>query len=291
MDSSLGPEDIVCVEETCRWGLGNIFDPRRYELMAGMQSFSGPGNFQSAAPQQATGGSQGFQEGFQWSTPMPWFFCNAFTGQFGLRATQNQLEGGPLSDATRRQLFLTAGMFRRVDYGLQGGWGVDYLDDDWYYRATLVQMRGEFSFRMNPQQELGFRGTFGTQRSTSVEETFNAAPIATTWMALDTYRFFYRHTFGECQQGTWEGHVGFSENKDLIIGLFAESPLRGRLGCQVSTTYLLPPSNLTDAYRHEAVSVGLAFVWTPGRCFGTGNRYERPLLPVADNGSFLMHRM
>jgi hypothetical protein len=284
--------DEACSSDPCcQWGLGNILDLRRYELFAGVQQFSGPANFQAAAPQAAAGGSHGFQQGFNWSTPMPWIFCGAMTGQFGLRATQNHLEGSSLSDQTRRQLFLSGGMFRHVDFGMQGGCVVDYLDDDWYFRATLVQVRGEFSYRFSPCQELGFRYAVGTQRSTSEEVVRGAAPNNVTWMALDTYRFFYRQRFGACGNGHCEGYVGFSENRDVVLGFSMESPVRGRLGWQLSGNYLLPESAQPNAYRHEAYSLGLALVFTPGRIFGTGNRYERPLLPVADNGSFLAHRM
>lgn len=277
--------------DCCVWGLGNLLDPRRFEIFAGVQDFSGPGNYQFAAPNAAAGGSHGFQEGFQWSTPMPWIFFGTFTGQAGLRATQTHLEGSPLSDNSRRQLFLTTGMFRRVDYGLQGGAVVDYMDDDWFYRATLVQARGETSFRFGCSQEVGFRFAVGTQKSTSQELAIGTAPISTTWAALDTYRFFYRQRFGECEEGAWEANLGVTEKNDFVMGFFAEAPLRGRLGWQVSGNYLIPDSSQRDGFRHESWNLGLAFVLTPGRCFGRGNKYERPLLPVADNGSFLAHRL
>jgi hypothetical protein len=41
----------------------------------------------------------------------------------------------------------------------------------------------------------------------------------------------------------------------------------------------------------ESWNVGINLVWYPGRLWGKGDRYYRPLFRVADNGSFMMDRV
>ena len=135
-------------ESCCSCGFESLFDPCRYEFFFGSQSFSGPLNYQGASPRFALGGSHGLSEGLNWAGPMPWIFCGLFTGQVGLRATQNNFYGSPIFDDRRDQLFVTAGLFRRVDYGLQGGLVFDALREDWYIKTDLSQLRGELSFAL-----------------------------------------------------------------------------------------------------------------------------------------------
>ena len=64
--------------------------------------------------------------------------------QVGYRGVSSHYSGASFAEDSRDQGFLTAGLFRRVDWGLQGGAVVDILFDDWYYNSlTLTQLRGE----------------------------------------------------------------------------------------------------------------------------------------------------
>jgi hypothetical protein len=123
----------------CVWVPLCIFIPRppldAFELFGGVQGFTGPAN-------RGGGGSFGFHEGFNWG--MPLFGCMAW--QWGANWTQSNFDGNYLTDDTRQQIFVTGGLFRRVDWGFQGGLVVDYLHDEWDYSADLLQLRGELSW-------------------------------------------------------------------------------------------------------------------------------------------------
>lgn len=274
--------------------LQNLLSPKRYEFTFGGQAFSGPTNYQAASPRASAGASQGIQEGFQWSAPAPWIFNGKLSIQVGALATQNSLHGSPLFADRRDQVFFTAGMFRRVDYGVQGGVVLDYLEDDWYYEARLSQLRGELSFRGSRGIEWGFRWTSSLDHPTTKEHVIGSNvnnARSSTFEATDTYRFFYRRPIEPRSPTVTSISLGFSENKDFLIDCGLETPLRGSMGIRTGATYLVPTNDVGDTrYQKEAWAFGISLVFTPGRRFGCGSRYHRPLLDVANYGSFLIHR-
>jgi len=106
----------------------------RFEFFAGVQGFSGPPNFPAglAATDRAGTGSFGFHQGLnEGRSLLPWLGID-WGAQLGARATQNNGSGAAFTADERHQVFVTGGFFRRVDYGLQMGLVVDYLNDDWY---------------------------------------------------------------------------------------------------------------------------------------------------------------
>ncbi|HBE70385.1 MAG TPA: hypothetical protein DDW52_19725, partial [Planctomycetaceae bacterium] len=104
-----------------------LLDWSRAELWAGTVAFTGPGNFlgNSNLVTGQTGGSFGFQEGFNFGARMPSLAGGQLGSQIGGRLTQTSLDGSTAGMDRRSQMFLTGGLFRRVDYGLQGGLVVD----------------------------------------------------------------------------------------------------------------------------------------------------------------------
>src|SRR5262249_4616006 len=128
------------------------------EFFAGVQGFTGPAN-------RGGSGSFGFHEGFNWGTPV----CGFLAWQWGVNWTQNNFDGNFLTNDQRNQIFLTAGMFRRVDWGLQGGLVVDYFHDEWDYSADLLQLRGELSCLYCGCNEVGFWFTAGVNDSTNLQ--------------------------------------------------------------------------------------------------------------------------
>ena len=189
-------------------------------------------------------------------------------------------------------MFLTAGLFRRVDYGLQGGLVVDYLHDDWVYQADLVQLRGEASFLFSACHDLGFRFTDSQQvDDTSATVSGLSSPVNLSLSALNNYRFFYRYRFGERGRGLTELQAGWTEDSAALLGLTLKTPLHNQLGLETNANYLMPPSAAARPFTAEGWNISMAVVWTPGRIYGTCRDYYRPLLDVADNGSFLMRKL
>ena len=259
-------------------------------MWAGTVGFTTPANILNTANNSpgAVEGSFGFQEGINFGTRLPSLLCGQVGSQFGARFIQAQLNGSAAGIDVRNQAFVTGGLFRRVDYGFQGGLVVDYLHDDWIYKADLLQLRGELSFLLSPCHELGFRFTDSQQ----IDDTSYQLPgaVASTDIrlaTLNTYRGFYRFRFSEQARGQAELQAGWTEDSGAVLGLSLHTPLQNQVGLATTATYLIPPSDAAPQFAGEGWNIGLALVWTPGRCFGLGRDYYRPLFEVADNGSMI----
>jgi hypothetical protein len=258
------------------------------ELFAGVQGFTGPAN-------RSTGtGSFGFHEGLNWGIPIPGFQC--LGGQIGFRATQSNLSGAEFTNDTRTQGFVTAGLFRRVDVGLQGGVVFDYLSDGWYRDADLSNMRGELSWVFDGCHELGF--WFSSATNTS-DEPFVEGDVVDelieVWESTDLYAFFYRHQFGACREGDVRVFAGWSGHSDGLIGVDLRLPLGCKWALQTNIAYLIPEQGeghgFDAGHTQESWNLGITLVWYPGQMLGHRNYYYRPLFRVADNGVFMMDRL
>lgn len=270
-----------------------LFDWSRCDLSIGATAFSNPTNFLTSG-NNTTGqveGNFGFQESFNFGSCLPGLLNGQVGGQIGLRAIQSQLNGNSAGDDARNQLFVTGGLFRRVDYGVQGGLVVDYLHDDWLAVVDLSQLRGELSFALTPCHAAGFRFTSSlNDHQSSAMVAGQPAPVSVNLTTLDNYRFYYACALGDEGRANAELNAGFTEDRDAVLGMTLSTPLHGEVGLSASTTYLIPHSGAQPTYATESWNIGLALVWTPGRLAGCGRDYYRPLLDVADNGSVLMKR-
>lgn len=268
----------------------------RFDIFAGVTAFNNALNYagKSTSPWSGDGsGSFGFQEGFQWSDQIPGLFYGELGSQFGLRAIQANLSGAEFTTDTRNQLYLTAGLFRRVDYGIQGGVAVDYLAERWYLNTDLVQVRSELSYLFNPYQDFGFRAANGVQSSNATGSIHNdsGALVSTTasFSAVDQYRFFYRHHLCEGQGAKLEGSLGWTEQRNGLLAAMIEAPLTPELWIQSSFTYAVPSDSVTVAdHQSELWNAGLMLIWTPSVHCRSARDYYRPLFQVADPGSFLV---
>ncbi|MCA9127831.1 MAG: hypothetical protein KDB22_12130 [Planctomycetales bacterium] len=277
------------LDGSCCPTLGCLLDWRRADLWAGTTSFTGPANYvtTAAASNGRVGGAFGFQEGFNLGSQLPSLLCGQLGSQLGMRFTHTLLDGSVAGVDHRTQTFATAGLFRRVDYGLQGGLVVDYLHDDWVYQADLVQLRGEMSFLFSPCHDFGFRFTDSQQiDDTTATVSGQAADVMLRLETLNTYRFFYRYRYGQGSRGQAELQAGWTKDSGTVLGLQLDTPLQNQIGLQSKATYIIPSDGLSMPYSQEGWNLSLAVVWTPGRIFGTARDYYRPLMDVADNGSF-----
>ncbi len=265
----------------------------RFHFFAGVQGYKGPLNFPvtSATNNSRTGsGSFGFHQGFNSGRSLKrWLGCD-LASQFGLRATQSNLSGAEFTQETRHQIFLTYGLFRRVDYGLQYGVALDYLNDDWYFQGNLTQLRSELSWRSHGCHVFGFQSmaSLGSDTSgTTVNDgTGNLISSTITFQATDQYRFFYRRLLASA--GTWDAFAGWTDNDDGLLGANMNLPLRRCLMLQTGATYLIPQEGAASGgNREESWNISLGLVYRPGGPTGCG-RYSRPMFDVADNGTFLV---
>lgn len=265
---------------------------RRFEFFAGVNSFTGPANHASDSVRRGGIGSFGFYEGVNEGRSLDHLLGLDLAAQLGMRATQSSLSGAEFTDDARKQIFVTGGFFRRVDFGLQYGLVVDYLYDDWWYRNNLVQLRGELSWNDACGHEFGYQFMAGTKDSTSRTRLpgANGAIVnsSVTFEPTDQHRLFLRGSTGG--GGSYLAFAGGTNRGDGLLGVSLLSAFRGRFAIHGGATYLLPTESNNDrGYANESWNLSLGVVFRPGGKDGCG-RYCRPLFDVADNGTFLIDR-
>lgn len=257
------------------------------EVFGGVQGFKSPAN-------RGLDGSFGFYEGLNYTAPLPCRPCSDIWLQAGFQVAHSNLSGASFTTDRRDQYFFTAGVYRRVDCGLQWGAVFDYLHDEWDVAFDVSQIRGEISWVYPYRDEIGI---WFTSSLRDVDVTLpNTGAI--TLETSDVYAFFYRHQFAECYGGG-QGRVfaGFTGQSDGIVGSDVLFPISDRLAFTGEFTYLIPDENTVAGGRlgsgnfGESWNVSIGLVWYPGRCRSDcdGNRYNRALLNVANNGSMLIN--
>jgi hypothetical protein len=259
-------------------------------VFAGVQGFTGPRN-------RGQTGSFGFHEGFNWGGDTP-CMNNCLAMQFGARFAQSNLSAAEFTPESRNQVFLTGGFFRRVDWGLQGGLVIDYLQDDWYSEISLTQLRGEIGWVFPCAHELGFWMTSSLDEATATGRIFTtptvSANVTQTWQATDLHAFYYRHQFQEWQGANGRVFAGFSGASDGFIGTDFQVPLTTDLALEAGFAYLVPKQAegpVGAGNEQESWNLAISLVWYPGCGTAFGKSYTTPLFNVADNGSFMVDRV
>ena len=257
----------------------------RYTFFTGVNAFTGPLN-------RGGQGSFGFMEGFNYGRDLNYVGQGRLSAQLGMRATQTNLSGSDVTNEDRKQIFLTAGIFRRADWGLQGGAVVDYLHDDWYYDLDLVQVRTEISWQYPDSHELGIWMAFDSDhgRTNSLVGKINPSIVTEDWESTDLYAFFLRKSIPSAGiTGRIMG--GFTGNKDGLLGIDCSVPVNEKWTIEANAMYLIPEEgSATTGYSEEAWNIGFNFVYYPG-CRSTYDvDYNRPLFDVGSNGNFFVDR-
>jgi hypothetical protein len=150
-----------------------------------------------------------------------------------------------------------------------------------------VQIRGDFGWAYPSGSVLGFRFTGRTEReiSSGVINGQNFDDFEQT--VYETYRFYYQHAI--CGGGYSDWYAGWSDDNHAVLGADFDVPIAERLAVQSGFTYLLSDDNANNIGDHDAWNLHVGVVWRPqGRCWYRS--YDRPILPVADNGSMIIRR-
>ena len=269
-------------------------DWNRFDFFGGVSGFTNPLSFANVGDARRDHhGNFGFHVGFNESRMIGdslWGYFDDMAVQLGARFIIANLDDSPFTNESRQQAFVTGGVFRRVDYGLQYGTAIDYLNEDWYFTADLVQSRSEVSWR--------FRGprVAGLQYITSWNDDDVSARVVTddgsvlrgsgSVETIDQYRLFYRRLLGS--GGRWQAFGGWTDDDDGLLGADATIPISQKMALQTGFTYLIP-GNDTRSFEREAWNLSMGLVYRPGGPCGVG-RYARAMFDVADNGTMIGRR-
>lgn len=287
------------------------FSFKHCEFFAGVHGFSGAPNrgfagdardfpaFRSGWNENQAG-NFGYQFGANLGVPIPCLPHKAFSGQVGVRVATSNYGGSSFTDSERTQTFLTTGIFRRVDYGLQGGIVYDYMRDQWYYRTDLNQLRGSLSWVYPRGHECGFnfavRGSNQTAETTTKFGTDLVYTSNQRFEPEDWYAFFYKHDFSDCTDAYGKFSAGWTGQGDGMLGTDLWAPLSDHLAVESSFTFIIPQNSDENyannvgsklKWQKEAWNIQFQLVWYPAGIKNHLRQYNRPLFNVADNGTFL----
>lgn len=243
--------------------------------------------------QLASDSSFGFHGGFNLGVPLCRLSCGTLSGQFGIRSVSTNFNGNEFTNEDRRQTFVTTGLYRRVDYGLQFGAVADILHEEWFTETDLVQVRADIGWVYPAGHTLGFRYATGVQDE-ATSGSFNGNDFTDfTQTTDDNFRFYYRHV---ATWGGWgEGFVGWAESDQTVIGLDVNLPVSDKFAFQSGFTAFLDDgvvpadSNFQGGNLNEGFNVYAGISFQP-RGRSRYKSYDRPLFQVADNGSFVIRR-
>ncbi|MGB7344928.1 MAG: DUF6666 family protein [Pirellulaceae bacterium] len=303
MEADCGCDTCAGVSNCCPGGLP-VFLPfvkvgwNRMNLFAGVQGYTGPmncANINANDPTQmvGAGSSFGFYQGVNEGRSLSRLLGFDLSAQLGLRATQANLSGSKITNETRHQIFITAGLFRRVDYGLQYGVVFDYLNEDWYFQGDVTQVRGELSWNTGCRHIFGMQFMSGTNTDTSGTVVQNLAGQRVTssvdFEALNQVRAFYRRELA-CN-GDWSAFIGGTDSdiNNTVLGCLVNMPLCDKVTFNSGATYVIPNTDDGSDFNDEAWNLSMGFTFRPGG-MNACNRYGRPMFDVADNGTFIVQR-
>ena len=235
--------------------------------------------------------SFGFYGGFNIGVPLCRLTCGLIQGQIGVRHVASEFDGNSFSANSRNQTFFTAGLFRRVDYGLQMGVVADVMREEWFADSQTVQLRGDIGWVYPSGSTFGFRFTSQLEDDVS-DGVIDLLPFTgLTTTTIETYRFYYRHTAPS--GGYTDFSAGWSDNEHFLIGFDHDMPISETIAIQSSLLYLsgedLASNSPFAGNGNEAWNISVGFAWRPnGRAWYRS--YNRPMFNVADNGTMILKR-
>lgn len=299
-------EDGCCGRGGCPQGqcgpcwLGNLGKALRTgEYFGGAVAFQSPlfteqgQDLPEDVNQLASDSSFGFYGGFNLGIPLCRLSCGLLSGQFGIRNVSTNFNGNEFTPDDRRQIFVTTGVYRRVDNGLQFGVVADILHEEWFTETDLVQLRADIGWVYPAGHTLGFRYATGVQDEIT-SGVFNGRQFDNFFQTTDdNYRLYYRHV---AAWGGWgEGFIGWAESNQTVVGLDVDLPVTDRVAFQSGFTAYMnddvvpADSNFQGGNLNEGWNVYVGLSFRPsGR--SRYKSYDQPLFQVADNGSMIVRR-
>jgi hypothetical protein len=280
---------LACGDDVCLAGKGDaeachtirIGVPKWQELMV----FGGVHGFKGPYDQTRDSGNFGFHEGFNAGFKVPFSTAGY---QIGYQAVHSQLHGDKNTDISdpHTQQFITAGMFHRVQNGLQFGAVWDMLRDERFGAVDFHQLRSEISLIDRGCHEFGVTAAVHLNE----HEPFPADEglPSVMYQASDQYLLFYRYHGARGGEGRVFG--GFNDGDDGILGADLLLPLQDRWSLATGFTYLIPDERAgEDGGAQEAWNIGITLVWHwDCRARSCHSNCYRPLFNVADNGILIV---
>ncbi len=220
-------------------------------------------------------------------------------GDYDWSGTSNRLRDNNQSET---QGFFTAGFFRKARENSPVSAAVVYdlmLNNNFstYSQSpTLSQWRGQVGYEWDSCNEYGL---WGTLRDRSANWDVGGTE-PTTWRSINEASLFWHHKWSRYSADTtlWMGLpeqdrlAGGGSLGDYLVGAQAQVPLNGNFSLVSRVTYMHPSASPGPAAAtEEAWSFYVGMTFFPrgdSRTATVANEGWSPLLPVCDNGTFLV---
>jgi hypothetical protein len=263
------------------------------ELFVGGDAYAGLGDFPAGGFGNSFGLVTGFNSGFA-------LFGPGIRGQFGVSYGVYDFSGrgsGLDPESLEEQVFATTGLYRRADLcaGERISWGLvvdGFVADNWGVDSNelaLAQLRGIAGYAVNDCNEFGVWATMALSEDTTPITGLGTPALR----AMNQGNIYWKHNwaFG-ADTMLYAGALDNADVDDWVFGFLGRAPLSHSASLYGGFNYVNPPianSPLGDALDAWNVNFGIVF-FLGGKAVSpnvAGNQ-GLPLLPVANNGSFLI---
>ncbi len=278
------------------------------QLFTGIDSWRGIGD-RGASSNNLTNNNGG-SSGFNYATRLGTFSDVTGIGlQVGGSYGLYDWSGRPANNGTltttavQQQAFFTVGLFKKANENSNWSYGVVH---DWMFNQawgataidpTLGQWRGQIAYATSAWNEFGFWGTLRDKGDTNLDS--NRQPVSTR--SINQANLFWHHKW-ELGADSWlwvgvpqdsrlnpflRGNLG-----DFLVGGSVIAPLDDYVSLYGNFQYMHPsaqPGSVADGESAWYVSFGLQYtIGGHARTSTVAGNCWLPLMPVANNGNFLV---
>ena len=251
--------------------------------------------------------NNGLRTGFNFATRLgPVTDLTGIHGQVGASIGVYDLVGTDYrlshKDRAETQGFFTYGLYRKptANSGITGGlvqdWSVNNTYGIFGENPVLSQLRGQLGYAVSGSNEFGVLGATHLNHSTR-----NVPSVGeTTWQSISQLSGYWHHKWFAGGPDTWLAIGGPSPSRlagggsvaDYLVTAAANCPLSNALAIENSVTYMHPSSSPgPGGSADETWNFSIGLVLYPGRNARSqtvAGQQWMPLMPVANNGSFLV---
>jgi hypothetical protein len=211
------------------------------------------------------------------------------------------------ANQSQQQLFVTSGVFHRADEncGWSGGFVHDWMINDNFgtlsMEPSLGQWRAQVGYALSGKNEVG---VWAAWRNYGRTQDYFTSELPITYEPIGQVNLFWHHKISTDGADTWlwlgvptqtrinRAFAGVLN--DVTFGAAVQAPMSDSLALAGNFQYAkAAASQGVLGSLEDSFDLSLSLVFYPGRCAKSqtvAGRSWMPLLPVANNGSFMVDR-
>jgi len=219
--------------------------------------------------------------------------------------TGRPTNGANESNRAQQQFMITYGFFRRacndrLQLGVVNDWMINDNFGTLSQEPTMCQWRVHVGYVLNSANEIGI---WQAWRDRGATQNFVGPLLPVSYRAISQTNLFWHHKWAPNSMDSWvwwgvpaygrlnpaaAGSIG-----EFTLGGMVQVPIMARLSGYANLQYMKPSANAGVAGSSEEfydLGVGISFVPGGSRSRDVTGKRWMPLMPVANNGNFLVDR-